>query len=64
MSLGIEFVVEVPWHGQLQEDFHLNAGAEFIFSPVSVPDVFASRDHGLDVWRIRTDSFSYLMLWG
>lgn len=66
MILGIEvhseFVVEFSWPGWLQEDFHLNVGAECLFSPASVPNVFASWDHSSDVWRILTNSFSYLVL--
>ncbi len=66
MILGIEvhseFVVEFSWHEWLQEDFHLNVGAAYLFSPASVPNVFASWDHSSDVWRIWTNSFSYLML--
>lgn len=66
MILGIkvhtEFVVEFSWHEWLQEDFHLNVGSEYLFSPASVPNVFASWDHSSDVCRIWTNSYSYLML--
>lgn len=44
-----EFVVEFSWHEWLQEDFHLNVGAECLFSPASVPNVFASWDHSSNV---------------
>lgn len=42
--------------------FHLKVGAECLLSPASIPNVFASWDHTSDVWRIWTNSSSYLVL--